>query len=364
MKGLLRMSKRIYGYDLARAFAIFGMVIVNFKIVMNAKTGSVWLQDIAGLLEGRAAAVFVILAGVGISLLTKKARDDGDEFAIKKHRVSLLKRSLLLIIIGLAYSPIWPADILHFYGIYILIGLILLTSSDKVLWIISTTFIIIFIVLLGIIDYESGWNWKTLEYIDFWSINGMIRHLFYNGFHPVFPWTAFLLIGMWFGRQNVYNPLARRRLLIISALIWISIEFISGLLISYANQNTIGFSSEEILYLFGTKPMPPMPQYIISAGSLAIAFIIICIIISEKFANASWLKPLYQTGQLALTFYVAHVIVGMGSLEIIGKLENQTIDFAVFIALLFNILCILFAYLWKMKFKTGPLEWVFREVSK
>jgi uncharacterized membrane protein len=61
---------RIIGYDVARALAIFGMVVVNFKVVMAASEADPgWLASLVGLLEGRAAATFVILAGVGLSLL-------------------------------------------------------------------------------------------------------------------------------------------------------------------------------------------------------------------------------------------------------------------------------------------------------
>ena len=71
----LRSRKRIVGYDFARALAIFGMVIVNYKIVMGAeKAGPHWLLDVFGLLDGRAAATFVVLAGAGISLMTQRAR--------------------------------------------------------------------------------------------------------------------------------------------------------------------------------------------------------------------------------------------------------------------------------------------------
>jgi len=40
--------------------------------------GPDWLVMVTGLLDGRAAATFVVLAGTGLSLLTKKARTLGD----------------------------------------------------------------------------------------------------------------------------------------------------------------------------------------------------------------------------------------------------------------------------------------------
>lgn len=63
---------RLIGIDFARALALFGMVIVNFKLAMNADIGTPQLIEFAALLEGRASALFVILAGIGIALLTKK----------------------------------------------------------------------------------------------------------------------------------------------------------------------------------------------------------------------------------------------------------------------------------------------------
>lgn len=53
-------SPRIIGLDIARAFAIIGMVIVNFKITMGAEEGGPrWLRTFAALFDGRAAATFV-----------------------------------------------------------------------------------------------------------------------------------------------------------------------------------------------------------------------------------------------------------------------------------------------------------------
>lgn len=359
-------KERIKGYDLARALAIFGMVIVNFKIVMSATTGSQTLISLASLLEGRAAATFVVLAGVGITMMTNSARKSGDQKQISQVRRTLFKRSLLLVGIGLLYTPIWPADILHFYGFYIAIGAILITYRNKILWICTITFPLIFMLIFLVADYEQGWNWTTLEYSDFWTLKGMFRHIFFNGFHPVFPWTAFLFIGMWLGRQPISQTRTRRKIMGIAALIWAGTEFISYQLTSYMLANPINDSSispENLQLLLGTRPMPPFPQYILASGGLAVLVIMLCISISMKFSKAVWLEPLYYTGQISLTLYVAHVIIGMGTLEYFGKLYNQSIGFALMWALLFNLLSVVFAVVWKRFFSAGPLEWCFRAIA-
>ena len=67
------MIRRIAGYDIARALAIFGMALVNFRIVMGAgQNGPKWLVFLVGQFEGRAAAKLAVLAGIGISLSTRK----------------------------------------------------------------------------------------------------------------------------------------------------------------------------------------------------------------------------------------------------------------------------------------------------
>ena len=110
-----KTSSRIIGYDVARALAILGMVIVNFKTVMYDKiSGADWLGGFVNLFEGRAASTFVILAGVGMTLMSKRAIAENDIPKIKQIQNTLFKRSLFLFIVGLMYTPIWPADILHF----------------------------------------------------------------------------------------------------------------------------------------------------------------------------------------------------------------------------------------------------------
>ena len=56
--------------------------------------------------------------------------------------------------------------------------------------------------------------------------------------------------------------------------------------------------------------MPPMPLYMLAG------------------AGSARLRPLVSTGELALTLYVAHVVLGMGGLEALGRLENQTLPFS------------------------------------
>ena len=356
-----RSRKRITGYDFARALAIFGMVIVNFKIVMGAqKAGPHWLLDLFGLLDGRAAATFVVLAGAGLSLMTRRARLNHDAQGLATNRTRLLKRALFLFVVGLCYTPLWPADILHFYGIYIAVGALVLAASDRRLWGLAAAFVIGFMLMLFVLDYETGWDWETLSYSGFWTARGMIRHLFYNGFHPVFPWTAFLLIGMWLGRKDLRDAGIRKRVLLLGLIVAVLAEGVSWWLVGAFSTGT---PDAEIAVLFDTEPMPPMPLYLLAGAGTAIVVIAGSIALTERFATAGWIRPIVSTGRLALTLYVAHVVIGMGTLETLGMLENQSPPVAIGSALAFCVLAVVFAHAWKQRFQHGSLEWVMRRLT-
>ncbi len=358
------MSQRIYGYDIARALAVFGMVIVNFKIAMGAgRAGRHWLLDLAGLLEGRAAATFVVLAGVGLSLMSRHARRTNDAASISGQRRNLFKRAFFLFTVGLLYTPLWPADILHFYGVYITIGALLLTAPSRRLMWLAGAFTSIFVVLLLLFDYERAWDWQTLCYSDFWTVRGMVRHLFFNGFHPVFPWTAFLLIGMVIGRLDLRDAVVRRRLFFQGLGLAALAEATAALLIRGLSPAADAATKEDIHALFGTAPMPPMPLYILAGAGTAAAVIAACVALSERLGDTAWPRPLIATGQLALTIYVAHVVIGMGTLEALGRLENQTPAFAIGSAAVFCATAVVFAHLWRRRFRRGPLEWLMRRVT-
>lgn len=353
-------AQRILGYDIARALAILGMILVNFKVVMGASdNGPTWLVRLNGLLEGRAAATFVILAGVGIALLSRKGRLSGERARIQRDRRTLARRAVFLFVFGLAYSPIWPADILHFYGLYMLMAVVMLTAPDRWLWRAAGGFVLAALLMLLILDFEAGWDFDNLDYLDFWTLEGMVRHMLFNGFHPVFPWTAFLLIGMWLGRQQVLDAAVQNRILGWALGVAVTTEGVSWLLTEGV------FSGDEDLgYVFGTQMIPAFPLYIVAASGTAITVIMLSVKLAQRLDNPAWLQPMVATGQLALTLYVAHVLLGMGLMEAFGWLQSdQSLWLAVGYGLAFYVACVAFAHWWRLHYKRGPVEWFMRRVT-
>tara|TARA_B100000809_G_scaffold143752_1_gene141298 strand:- start:2594 stop:3670 length:1077 start_codon:yes stop_codon:yes gene_type:complete len=357
------VKKRIIGIDVARALAVIGMIIVNFKVVFG-ENGLNWVKSFASVFDGKAAATFVVLAGVGLALMTNSAIRNNDQAKLKIARNRILKRALFLFIIGISYIAIWPADILHFYGVYMVIIILLLTSQQKTIIISAISLIIVFPILMAFWNYETGWNFETLEYQGFWTIQGFIRNLFFNGFHPVIPWTSFMLFGYWYGKQDLHKGKFVKKTFWISLIIFISIQvlsFISISLLSEGNQEV----AKELTEIIGTNPMPPLPIYMLNGIAVAFSTISACIIISKRFESSFIIDALNKTGQLALTFYVAHVIIGMGIIETIdpNKMGNYSIEFSVIYAFVFSLFCVIFAVIWRKHKEYGPLEWIMRKIT-
>ncbi len=356
-------NNRIIGYDFARGLAIIGMIFVNFIVVMVAETDA-YLYQLIELLSGKAAALFVVLAGVGLTLMYQSAKQKNDANKLRQVKISLLKRSAFLFVIGLSYYSIWPADILHYYGLYLPIGILFLSVSRRWLQITSLLIIIAYSVLMLFFNYETGWDWNNLKYTDFFTINGFFRNLFLNGFHPVLPWIAFLLTGIWIGRLNLNNVKVRKQVTIFSLLVFVVFKSISIFLVSTLSQLSPS-EATDIEYLLGTTPMPPLFFYMITASSFAVFIISISIYFSDKLSHTLFIKQMVSTGQLALSNYFFHVVIGMLSIELFfGKLEYAfSIEFTIIYAALYSILMIVFSHLWRRKFKQGPLEYLMRRIT-
>lgn len=350
---------RLDGIDLARSLALLGMIVVNFRIAFEAElTEGSFLYYFFSFVEGKAAALFIFLAGIGISLGIKNKIEPE---AIKKYKITLLKKSLTLFVIGILYYPIWPADILHFYSFYILCGILFLGARSEIIAIASIGFLLVSLILILIFDYTAGWNFETMDYIDFWTIPGFIRHIFFNGFHPVFPWSVFLLLGLMFGRIELNNKSLRRKILLLAVTGFVFSFTITSLVKAVAVSS--GYWTDFLEIIFSSSPMPPTIFYVLTAGFFAVSLSILSIEISELHIWNKILSPFFTTGKFALTHYVFHVFIGMTLIETFIPAESRTVENLFVIGLLYFSCSIMFSIIWKTYWGTGPLEKLFRKLT-
>jgi len=361
--------KRITGFDVARAVAIAGMVVVNFKVVMFAEQrGSGWLQTATGLLEGRAAATFVVLAGVGVALMTARARAEGDLQALERSRSLLMRRAGFLLVVGYLFVLIWPADILHYYAFYIGIGALLLGATNRALWLWSLLAAALFTGLYTFAGYWDQLDAVYLTYDGFWTPVGLVRNLLFNGWHPVLPWVGFYLGGMWLGRQDVRDGGTRWRIIGAAATMAAAAEVVASFFepivfdIVAKGPSSLGVVADNSA-LLAAEPLPPGPIYLLAAGGTAVVVILLCVEAGLRWPGNRAIRWAAATGELALTVYFAHVLLGMGTLEAIGRLDSQTLGFSVGAAAVFMVAAVGFSVVWRRSHRRGPVEWMMRRVS-
>ena len=332
---------RLQGLDAARFLAFCGMVLVNFRIAAQVTPIDDWPSLLTNGLEGRAAALFVVLAGIGITLANVPPN-------------LMLRRAAFLFVIGLANLTIFEADILHFYALYFVVAIPFVTAANQWLWRGVAAILIFSLIAQVVLDYEKGWNWDTLYYSDFWTLTGFLRHSFYNGWHPVFPWVSFLLFGMWLGRQELSCDKIHNRMIILG-LSAAALSLIPGWLIQ----------NPELIDLLNTTTLPPGPFYVLAGSGSATAVIGLILKIQPALAQQHIDRWFTAPGRQSLTLYVAHILLGMGTLEAIGRLDGSLTPIQIFgISLVFCIACSLYARIWNQKFKRGPLEMLMRWVTE
>lgn len=361
---MAKVAERIIGIDVARSLAMFGMLIVNYSVITGAEAkGPSWLIKLTSLIEGRASALFVILAGIGIALMTKRARESNNQEQLQKARQSIWKRALLLFGLGMGlYAIGWAGDILHYYGFYLFFLAFFIGFKKRINIIIAGVLIIVAQASQLTYDMFTGWqpNALYMEYVDFWSIRGFTRNLFINGYHPIFPWFAFILIGFVIGCYSLKDWRILRNLLAIGFTLLVIAESASVLLIK---QLTPVLTSDVAQFLFNTGPILPSMLYMLSAIGSSFIILVIILKVTEK-AESFWIwKVIVPSGQMTLTHYIGHIVIGLSILDNLGRIENQQLPFIYIFSVSFYVGCIIFSVLWKIKFDRGPIEWLMRKLA-
>jgi uncharacterized protein len=131
------------------------MVVVHFSLVMAAdRSRPGWLAVVLGFLDGRPAATFVILAGVGVTLMSRGAVLSGDPRSIARTRSVLVIRGVTLLALGSINLSIWPGDILRVYGVSLVVAACLITASNRRLLLGGLACAAGFVALFLMFDFE------------------------------------------------------------------------------------------------------------------------------------------------------------------------------------------------------------------
>jgi uncharacterized membrane protein YeiB len=371
---------RLLGIDVARAVAQLGMLIAHYTYY-DGSGGD--LRGVTRFVNGKAMPLFVLLGGLGFTLLSRRAA----------HPVAqVLGRAAVLLALGLVLVEHAPyiAVVLHFYAAFFVLGLVVRHLPNAALLVLAGV-----VMMAGAYTWlhvapgrarYGGWQgWSTLH-----DVRPLVMDLLVTGSYPVLPTFAFFLVGMWAGRLALDRH-GIQVALFVGGLALALIGLVGGEIVTRATTDrtfTLPAEQEARVGLAvarkgeshraavravareqeratGDVPVArlvdpvghgKMPAWVLGATGCALA-----VLGGSLLAFGRWpvlLRPVAMAGQLALTFYVAQGLglrwwyrTGVDGRSYTTELVACLAIFGAFIAL---------ATLWRRRFARGPLEELLR----
>ncbi|MCK5922898.1 MAG: DUF418 domain-containing protein, partial [Methylococcales bacterium] len=162
--------------------------------------------------------------------------------------------------------------------------------------------------------------------------------------------------------KDLLNPVFRRHLILRAGAVFIVTSLVSQRLLSQALSSNF-LTSEDAIALFGTEPMPPLPLYMISAISLSFIIIGLSVALSEKYPHQRSIHILVISGQMALTHYVSHIVIGMLAIYILFGENSMSLKFTFYYALAFCVVSLVFSVLWRKRYPRDPMSKLMRWIT-
>ena len=337
---------RLAGLDAARGLAVAGMIVVN----VGPRGGDSVAEMLYRLPYGRASLLFMLLGGIGFSLLTRRARSRETPIPVG----SSLWRALVLFVGGLLLQALdhGVSVILVTYAALFIVALPLTRAAGGVLLVLAG-----FSASLGPILWlavqertDKAFDRDPLTVTD--SPGELLAGTFITGPYPVAVWAAPFLLGMWLGRRDLTSQLLSTRLIVWGAVSALGARTISFALIVYMGEPTSHLVWQRLI---SSVAHSQMPLWLVEGTGAAILVLGVCLKIADRCVQ-SWLEPLVKLGQLAFTAYVGHLLI----LALAVRPGPVSLPEGLVVSALILAALIVFSLIWRRLVSRGPLEMLLR----
>lgn len=335
--------------------------------------------------SGRAAALFAVLAGIGLALSTGKQRPL-EGAALSSARRGIAMRALVIAVVGLALGglEVNVAVILVHYAVLFLCVLPFLGLRLKALcawaagWILGSP-VLAFLLRPWLmvadpplqLNHNPGWE-------DLSTPGQLLGDLFLTGYYPVFQWLSYLLVGLVIGRlalTTAYLPVlllaggtavaAFAKVLGTAAMeewggraaLQETLSDPSYPLDSLLQVNLSGVRQEgSWWWLASSAPHSGTTLDLLHTSGVAVAVVGLCLLVGRlgDWLDLDLLLPLRGAGAMTLTLYTVHVCV-VASFHLKPLPPGWTEDGMYFAH---AALAVLIGMAFALLKKRGPLEWL------
>ncbi|GAA4700588.1 heparan-alpha-glucosaminide N-acetyltransferase domain-containing protein [Pseudonocardia yuanmonensis] len=377
-------SSRLLGMDAARGVAVLGMMAVH-SLYDTAPDGAPTATYL--VTAGRSAAVFAVLAGVGIAFTTGRRRvrwgAEGRSAA-----TSLAARAAVVGAIGLALgwgSAEIAANILPYYALMFLLAIPLVFLPTRALVAVAALLAAGMPVLSQWV--RPGLPAPSLENPTVAQLVtdplGLLSELALTGYYPALPWLAYLAVGIAVGRLRladtrvaVWLAAAGAALAAVATLVarWVMGPLGGHAAIAavtppelLASAPTVpdfvavspeGTTPTTTWWWLGTDaPHSGTPLDLAQTIGSALAVLGVMLLVG-RLANPlvqAVLRPLAAIGALTLTVYTLHLVFLNSPLDTFDALEGYLVQVVV---------VALGALAWRRAVGRGPLESLVRVAAR
>jgi uncharacterized membrane protein len=348
-------DRRIVGIDMARALALFGMMATHLLPDSVDGRTVTWWQQLAG---GRAAALFALLAGVSLALITARAAStpatpgpadvdpadvdpDGAQqpsrrAALRAARAGILARAAVIAVLGLFLGQLDTgiAVILTYYGVLFVFGLPFLGLGWRTLAALAAGWAVVSPVLSHLVREhlpERLGPSPSLDFLVQYPFR-LITELVFTGYYPTFQWLAYLLAGMAIGRLPLRRIRVAVGLTVTGAVLafaawgtsWLILHRLGGLAHLRATApdsspfDVMAVEQALVRGTFGTTPTTSWWWLTTAAPHSSTAFDLfqtigsamvvvgLCLLVSH--AAPRVLRVVFAAGAMTLTLYTLHLV--------------------------------------------------------
>ncbi|MFC4429604.1 heparan-alpha-glucosaminide N-acetyltransferase domain-containing protein [Citricoccus alkalitolerans] len=363
-------KNRLVGIDAARGLALIGLMAVHLYPSAVGDTSDPTLAWT--LFGGDSAALFALLAGVGLAL-SSGGRTQHRGRQMNADRVGVAVRAVMIGIVALAIAAIMPADppaygILLYYSAFFLLAIPFLHFGIGTLFLSAAAFAVVSPILIQqlypVLPGSSLYN-HTLVTL-FTEPAGVASELLITGSYPALSFMPFILVGLGLGRLNLRSTRIQAIIAGAGAALAVLANLASSLLLHAVGgyealletPDMTRDSLDEAL-MFGPSILPDTSGWWLAiatphsgatlaiASSLGMALLVLALFLLIGAKAGRWLAPLAAMGAMTLTLYSAHLLALAPEVHY----DEPTAWFVVHL-----VVAATFAWIWRRSVGQGPLE--------
>ncbi|KAE9881813.1 DUF418 domain-containing protein [Escherichia coli] len=373
----MSLRERVHFLDIVRGFALMGIILVNYFLIVDSAKGFDMLSNdvfhnvVNWFASGKFITLFSFLFGVGFMIFMDRAAQKVDS-----PNKLFARRLTILLGFGLLHLTfVWIGDIFAYYAVagFLLLFFYKRTAKTILYWLI-TLFVIqlltpIFTMLFNTVSSGSSGkpdladfeliSHNSLTYLasigDRWT--DMVT-MASSSFSTVYSMFFMFLLGVYFVKMEFFKNMEAKKTIWNRIWIIFAIAFLitqGSTIIAAVNpfENTLWVNIASALEQNGG-----LTGSMFYMSTLAMLFFHV-----PQLRGA--LMVFTKVGRMSLTCYLLHSIIGtMLFLKYGAGLADYLQPAGTFmIGLGVYVFLVLFSTLWLKRFKYGPMEFIWRQLT-